>query len=135
MDFSFIVQMQIDGIEVFRIDVAFLKLAVRSLLREETEHFVVSDGCFHEHRRMSGGLFDGVSGTELNRCRAEVSDEHMKGFVADDICDSGCHEAHFVREHFRIRLDQDKASTFRGDFDPSLGVAFEYDTFCDSYFQ
>lgn len=43
MTFSLIIKILANGIYVFRIDVAFLELAVRGLFWYETEHFAVSD--------------------------------------------------------------------------------------------
>lgn len=43
MNFSLIGQMSVDGIEFFRIYVAFSELAVLNLFQDETQHFAVSD--------------------------------------------------------------------------------------------
>lgn len=126
--------MSIESIDILWIDVPLVELFIRRLIRDEARHFTVADVLSHEIGRVGCRFGDSLSRSQFGWLQMEVNNEYREWHVAADISRASGHEPNLVCEEFRIWVDQDQNITFGGDFNPSLSVGLEQDTFCEFNF-
>lgn len=89
---------------------------------------------FHEARRLWGSFGDSLVGAEIYRRRAEVTVEDLESFIATEVRNPGCDEAHLNREELRVWVKDYQPIVPGYNFKPSLRIWLGHDTFRDLYF-